>query len=259
MSAAGIVRRNYGRNHGYLIGGKKALGVTTAMSDGMPKPALVGWAARCAAEEAVELLAGGLDSCGMNPQQVVWHLRNAHVRRRDSAAVRGTKIHHFAQLLVESREQEVEVPEELAPFVENAVKFLAQWQVRPLLSERVIGSYRWGDAGTFDLIGELPDGRRVLFDYKTGASGIWPDTALQLAAYRYADAYVAADGTEIPMKEVGISDCMGVWLRADGYDVIPLKADESVFKVFLHVLQVARARQVMDEWRGDALPVPRPR
>jgi hypothetical protein len=129
--------------------------------------------------------------------------------------------------------------------------FIKEWRVRPLLVEHTVGSYRWGYAGTFDLIAELPDGRRVLFDYKTGKSGVWPETALQLAAYRYADAYVAPDGTEIPMKDVGVTEAKAVWVRADGYDVIPLNTDGHVFKVFLHVLQVAKAVDEMKSWKGD--------
>lgn len=255
-----IRRIQRGRNHGYTINGEKAWGVTTAMSKGLPKPALMYWAAKCVAQEALDfigihpdVLAEELQARGI--RDLVDHLKKAPIRMRDDAAVRGTKVHHFAEQIMRGADS-IEVPEELAGHVQSAIKFMDQWRVRPLLIERTIGSYRWGYAGTFDLIAELPDGRRVLFDYKTGQSGIWPDTALQLAAYRHADAYVAEDGTEIPLREVGITEAKAVWVRADGYDVIPLNTDESVFKVFLHMLQVAKAQDVMDSWRGDAEPVP---
>ena len=245
-----IRRIQRGRNHGYTINGEKAIGVTTAMSKGLPKPALVNWAARCAAEEAVDFFLDPATRLRLDRDALVTRFKYAHVRQRDEAAVRGTKVHHYAEQLI--RGKPVEVPDELAGHVEAALKFMDQWKVKPLLVERTVGSYRWGYAGTFDLIGELPDGRRVLFDYKTGKSGIWPDTALQLAAYRHADAYVAEDGTEIPMAEVGITEAKAVWVRADGYDVIPLNTDASVFKAFLHMLQVAKALDVWEAWRGDA-------
>ena len=47
-----LIRRNYGRGHGYRLDGQKVAGVTTAI-DVLSKPALVDWAARTAAERAV--------------------------------------------------------------------------------------------------------------------------------------------------------------------------------------------------------------
>jgi hypothetical protein len=251
-----IKRIQRGRNHAYTINGMKAVGVTTAISKGMPKPALMYWAAKATAEEAVELL-------GYNPPQreefykdkninnqpaLIDYLKKAPIRQRDDAAVRGTKVHNIAEKLTKGLS--VEVPEELVGHVESAMRFLSDWRVKPLLVEKTVGSYQWGYAGTFDLIGEVPDGRRILFDYKTGKSGIWPDVALQLAAYRWADSYVADDGLEIPLKEVGIDECKAVWVRADGYDVVPLVTDATVLKAFLHVLQVAKTVDVMDAWKG---------
>lgn len=257
-----IRRIQRGRNHGYTINGEKAWGVTTAMSKGLPKPALMYWAAKCVAQEAASLIGIHSDQLseellarGTDTDHLVDYLKKAPIRMRDDAAVRGTKVHHYAEQIMRGADT-VEVPDELVGHVESAIKFMDEWRVRPLLIERTVGSYQWGYAGTFDLIGELPDGRRVLFDYKTGASGIWPDTALQLAAYRHADAYVAEDGTEIPLKEVGVTEAKAVWVRADGYDVIPLDTGPYVFKVFLHMLQVAKAADVMDTWRGDAEMAP---
>ena len=47
-----------------------------------------------------------------------------------------------------------------------------------------------------------PDGRTVLLDYKTAGSGVWPETAFQLAAYAHAEFYVAEDGTERPVPAI---------------------------------------------------------
>jgi hypothetical protein len=259
-----IKRIQRGRNHSYQINGQKAVGVTTAISKGLPKPALMFWAAKTTAEEALDLLSMNQLQRSLFYQDkningradLLDYLKKSPIRQRDDAAVRGTKVHHLAEKLV--FDQEVEVPEEIVGHVESVAKFLDQWQVRPLLVEKTVGSYQWGYAGTFDMVGELPDGRRVLFDYKTGRSGIWADTALQLAAYRWADSYVADDGLEIPMKEVGIDECKAVWIRADGYDVIPLVTDGTVLKAFLHVLQVAKAVDVMDGWKGDSESCPFP-
>jgi len=247
----GIRRIQRGRNHSYTINGTKAYGVTTAIGDGWPKPQLISWAARCVAEQVADMSPdelGVLRSMGRGA--MVGALRSAPTQKRDNAAVRGTRIHKFAEQVISG--EAVEVPLALVPHVEQVARFLDEWRVRPLLVEKVIGSYRFGYAGTFDLIGALPDGRRVLFDYKTGDSGIWPDHALQLAAYAHADAYVGSEGVEIPMHEVGLTEAKAVWVRADGYDVIPLCTDSRVFQTFLHVLAVARARKDVDAWKGEA-------
>lgn len=249
-----IKRRQYGKNHSYTINDVKTIGVTTALSEGYPKPALMNWAARVVAEEAADAIIASIDGDYEHEfDRAGWvsHLKGAPSRQRNTAAVRGTKVHKFAEQVIGG--QTVDCPIELMPHVESVVKFLDQWQVRPLLVEKVVGSYTWNYAGTFDLIGELPDGRRVLFDYKTGNSGIHPETALQLAAYQHADMFVGDDGTELPMHEVGIDCAKAVWIRADGYDVIPLDTSGAVFSTFLHALMVARARrEQVASWVGAA-------
>lgn len=248
-----IRRVDRGKNHSYLIDNVKALGVTTALSKGMPKPALPYWSAKAVAEYVADLGPAAytelLSNFGRNA--AVNLLKGIPWSQRDQAAARGTDVHDIAEQLISGAH--VDVPDHLDGYVQSAVSFMDQWKPVPLLTERVIGSYRWMYAGTFDLIAELPDGRRVLFDYKTSKSGIFPETALQLAAYRHADVYVAEDGTEIPMSEVGITDTMAVWLRPDGYDVIPLDSDEIVFKAFLHVAYVARVADEMKAWVSPAV------
>ena len=254
-----IRRIQRGRNHAYTINGHSAVGVTTAIGNGLPKVNLYSWYARAVAQEAAPLITAAPRDVSAwlrehniaSEEGLVEYLKKAPNRIRDGAALRGSKVHKIAERIVFG-DADVDVPEEIRGHVEACAKFIDEWRVRPLLVEHTVGSYQWGYAGTFDLIAELPDGRRVLFDYKTGASGIWPETALQLAAYRYADAYVAKDGTEIPMKEVGLSESKAVWIRADGYDVVPLNTDGSVFKAFLHVLQVAKAIAVMPTWKDVA-------
>ena len=84
--------------------------------------------------------------------------------------------------------------------------------------------------GTLDLVADLADGQRWLLDWKTTASGIWPESALQLAAYRNADFYIDDNGDEQPMPPVDQAGC--VWLSADGYDLIPVDAGPDTFRSF---------------------------
>lgn len=252
---SGIVRRNAGRNHYYLIDGKKADGVTTLIGDGLPKPALTRWAAKSVAEyvaDNTEHIRGCFD--WMDREQLVATLKQVPWSQRDTAAVRGTDVHSLAEKLAHG--VEVEVPEDLAGYVTSCVKFLDEWQVRPVLTEAVVASRKWGYAGTLDLVADVCDGRRVIADYKTGASGIWPETVLQQAAYRYAEVYVDGDGNEQPLADLNIQGALGVWLRPDGYDVFDLRSDERAFSTFLHVATVARWAKRSKGLVGDPVPVP---
>jgi hypothetical protein len=255
LPPTGIRRIRVGATgHRYEINRQKAIGVTTALGLAIAKPGLMRWAARCVAEEATEIIQQGCHLLGIGEDHIptsaelINHLASAAERRRNAAAVRGTKIHSFAEKMVHG--EAVDVPEELAPYVDNCARFMDEWRVAPMLKETIVGSYQWGYAGTFDLVGALPDGRRILWDYKTGRR-VYAETKLQLAAYRHADAYLAGPGLEVPMAEVGITDSKAVWLRDDGYDVIPLESGPAEFKTFLHCLQVAKAVRAMEGWEGE--------
>lgn len=243
-------RRNYGRNHAYYLGQEKLIGVTTALSKGFPKPALPPWAARTVAEYVADASPDHLDVLRtMGRNSMVNALKEIPWTQRDAAALRGTDLHNLAEKLING--ERVDVPDQQAGLVQSVVAFMNDWKPVPVLVEKTVGSRRWKYAGTFDLIADLPDGRRVLFDYKTSKSGIWPETAMQLAAYRHADCYLdtgPAGTVEIPMDEVGIDECMAVWVRTDGYDVKPLNTDEDpVFRTFLAALFVARQNIAPDK------------
>lgn len=236
-----VRRIDRGRGHSYTIDGRRADGVTTLIGDGLPKPALVGWAANTTAAYAVD----HWDELSSEPlSKRLDVLKRARWAELDAASKRGNEVHALAEQL--SHDVEVEVPEELAGYVESAVKFLDEWKPETLLTECVVASRKWGYAGTFDLLMRLPDGRMVLADYKTTRSGIWGETALQLGAYAHADVYLDAAGSEQPVASLGITDGMAVWIRADGYDVYSVDLDEG-FRIFTHVMWVARQSKGMKD------------
>jgi hypothetical protein len=255
-------RQDYGRNHSYLIDGQKADGVTGVLNDGVPKPALVGWSARMVAEYVVEewqSLARLLETAG--PDAVVELLKGTPNRDRDKAAKRGTEVHGYAELIALG--QEVEVPDELIGHVDSYLQFRDDWQPFDEILEAVVfnRTYRYG--GTLDIIATLknrllPSGKasRALIDIKTNRSGPFAEVALQGAAYRYAEIMVdKVSGEEVPMPEVDEVLCL--WLRADGYDLIPFKAGPEEFSYFLYAQQVAHFQTV--HWKtvkGEALVPP---
>lgn len=249
-----IKRIPTGRGHRYTIDGRRVEGVTTLINKGIPKPALHHWYARTVAEyvaDAVVYGDGRLDALATLGRDGMVDALSAIPRAQtNAAAVRGTEVHTLAERL--SRGEVVEVPEHLAGYVESCVRFLDESRVAPLLTEATVGHRVRRYAGTFDMVGDLPDGRRAIFDYKTGASGIWGETALQLAAYRHAEVYVTPEGAEASMDALGIDTAYAVWLRPDGYDVLPVDAGADTFEEFLAVARVARLVDGLRERIGEA-------
>jgi hypothetical protein len=244
-----IQRINYGRGHGYKIDGTKADGVTTLIGDGLPKPALTRWAAKAVAEHVADNLEAVWGMREMGRDGIVAALKEAPWASARAAAAKGTHVHALAEKLV--RGEEVDLPDEIAGHVEGYAKFLDQWKVEPLLVEGVVANRKWRYAGTCDGVFRIA-GKVAMADIKTSASGIWPEAAYQIAAYRYAEVFL--DGkTEKPMDAFGIECGYAIWVRADGTDLIPVECGERVFKDFLHIAYVARAAKTNKELVGEAV------
>ena len=240
--------------HWYTYNGTKLPGVTTVLGKAMPKPALVGWAARSVAEFVADnpLEVEALRSAPRDT--MVAELKEAPYRQRDAAANRGTEVHGYAERLVKG--EEVEVPPELAGYVDAYVQFLDEWSPRPVLVEATVANLRWGYAGQLDLVADLPSGERALLDLKT-SRGVYPDMAVQVGAYRHAEIYLDDTGAEQPMADLGITASYIVHVRADGYQVIPVDSGEDTsYKTFLHLLWLSRRIDEMPAWLGDPAPIP---
>ncbi|HLA14634.1 MAG TPA: hypothetical protein VJZ25_06380 [Gemmatimonadaceae bacterium] len=248
-----VKRRNYGKGHGYTIDGVKADGVTTLIGEGIPKPALINWAANTTAGYAVD----HWDELGELPvSKRLDVLKGARYADVDQAAQKGTAVHELAERILHG--EEVQVPDELAPYVNNAVRFLDEWKIRPILSETVVYSLRGKYAGTLDMVvtSDLLPGKVILADWKTSRSGIYGEAALQLSAYANSDFYVDANGVDQPTSALGITDHWGIWVRPDGYDVLPLDNSAETFRTFQYAATVARRARGLMELRGSALVRP---
>lgn len=219
------------KGHSYQLDGTRVPSVTSILNDGVPKPQLISWAARTVAEVAVnrwdELAAWPLT-------ERLNLLRSAHRTQRDTAATRGTDLHSVYEALVLGHDAEI-APEHVQA-AELFVKLTDRLNIQPVMVERPIASRRWRYAGTPDLIADLADGKRWLLDLKTG-TGVYDSHVLQVAAYRHADFYLDADGTEQPMPEV---DAVGIiHLTPDAVKLIEVDAGERAFQTFLHAMHVA--------------------
>lgn len=222
----------YPKSHRYKLDGDWVPGVTTILGKGIAKPFLIDWAAR----EVAKFAAGHLDVLNALDDEGARYdlLKTAHNRHRDKAGVRGTDVHGYAEDLIHGRE--VDVPDHLVGYVEGCARFLDQWQPTPILTERPCASRQHWYAGTPDAAVTLPSGERLLIDWKTGKS-VYGEAALQMAAYRNADFYLAEDGTEQPMPPV--DGLAVIHLTPTGADVYRVADADLAWKQFRHVAWVA--------------------
>lgn len=248
------------RSHRYTLDGQRVTGVTTLISGGLPKPALLKWAPKTVAEWVADHPDEVADLRAMGRGPMVAALKETPWAERDAAARRGSEIHDLAERLVHG--QDVEVPEEIEGHVRACAAFLDDYGIEPVLVEAVVGHRAHWWAGRLDLIARVHDGRTVLIDWKSSRSGIYGEAALQLSAYRSAEFYVCPVDDHVthpgvyaehPLPQV--DECWGVHLRADGYTVIPLDAGPDTYKAFRHVATVARfATEHLKDLCGQPLP-----
>jgi hypothetical protein len=77
----------------------------------------------------------------------------------------------------------------------------------------------------------------VLLDVKTGKR-VYPEAALQLAAYAAADFLGRPDGTEQPLPAIEAGAVLH--LRPGGYQLVPVPIGRAVLEAFLAALAVFR-------------------
>ncbi len=237
-------------NHTYRLDGKPVPGVTTILGV-LNKEAIPKWAAKTVAEyvadhpDAIEVLRdSGRNALVNTLKEVPW-------QARDKAADRGTTLHDYAEQLLNGTELDIDdIPPALIPVLENAIAFLDEWQIEPLLVEAPCGSRTDWWAGTLDLVADYvhpvtkKPGRGV-FDWKSGKA-LYPEYAWQFAAYGHAE-FSAVGGDEQPMPS-GISSSFGVQIRPDGYDVAPMAYSDAVYQEFV---QIRRTYDLVKAGRGD--------
>jgi hypothetical protein len=246
-----IVRVETAKGHYYKdADGNRVPGVTTILGDSLPKKALINWAANATAEYAVD----HWDELGeLSPSQRMKKLQGARYEVKDLAANRGTEVHDLAAKLIQG--EEVEVPDPIAGHVESCVLFLDEFEPVAKLVEVTVASYKYGYAGTLDAVFFFPTlGKTLLCDWKTNRTGIFGETALQLAGYRYAEVYIDHDGKEQPMPEV--DGCAAIHVRADGYSLIPVTAGPQQHLDLRYAMQIRRFDSESRDLVGSAVTPP---
>lgn len=177
--------------HRYRLDGQPVKSVTTLLQI-LAKPQLVAWAANEAADYCID----HWDDLGhQSPSQRRALIANAHRRKKDRAAAKGTAIHGWAEELLAGRP--VDVPEEHSATVNAFARWWEQSGFTSVASEQMVWSQPsdYGEcayAGKFDLLADHPAYGRCLLDHKTG-KGVYQEMGLQLAAYAGAEHVVIGD------------------------------------------------------------------
>lgn len=255
--------RFYPNSHRYKLDGEFVPGVTTVLKVLDKSRPLIIWATRLVADYVAQnkAVVDGLYAAGPGP--LVAALTALPDQRRDTAADRGHTLHDFAEQLL--NDVDVDVPDELVPVVEQAIAFLHDWQIEPVLVEVPVGSRVGKYAGTLDLGAKYVnpitgDSGLGLFDWKSGKR-IYHETAFQLVGYGFADFYLDTSKKKIVDAKSGawtapeepmptFDAAFGVHITADGYAVHPLVYGRSIFDEFLTIREAFAAnKRAEGDWK----------
>lgn len=241
---------------------------TTLISNGLPKPALVGWAAKMTAEYALEHLDALKQLADSDRDGALKLLTGARFAKNSRAAARGTDVHTALEQIALGVVPQIDG--EAAPYVDQFRRFLDEHKPEYLLAEAPVYNPEHGYAGTLDGVVQFPQPVKsgkcgpFVLDVKTTDKKKgprvrrppYPEVALQLTAYRraqfvgldapvkvekWSDRFYSFDPVET-RKEPMIETEGGLCLVVSPYDyeLVPIRTDEAVWQSFLHVAEAAR-------------------
>lgn len=237
----------------------------TSLTGLLPKN-LVWWAGNAVAD------------CAFNQQESWMHLptkaeridyvKRAHQRIKSDAADLGTEIHSYVEA-VNLGKPVPTFPLQAKARMRHFADFMETCSPRIEAAETKV--YHRGDrggfgchyAGTLDMLAEI-DGRMSVVDIKTGKA-VWPEAALQINAYAFADFLVADPHhpgaqqitpkrgkrwyewhgpakDEHPMPDVQAGYVLH--LRDDGWDLVEVPIRDDLYEMFLSLFSV-------DRWERD--------
>lgn len=230
-------------NHTYKLDGHRVPGVTTAIKRNEEKGGLAPAAAKLTALYAAENPAPqGAAARAKWVDEAKAHYRMVWNAQRD----KGIFLHDAARQLIDGTPLRpadadgVAWPDDVIASAKQLARFMDDFNAQPILAERPVfhDVHFW--AGTLDLVALLNDGKRWLLDYKTG-KGIYPSMALQAAAYRHAThvQILTESGDLIDRPMVAVDRAGVIHIQDDGYQLIPIRSDDLVYRRFLHTLPLA--------------------
>lgn len=219
--------------------GERFYSVTTLTKGGLPEGyGLQKWKREVVAKGAVAAVQEGIlvPMVESSPDAAIAYLSELPFARTKKAADLGTEIHAAIEALVLEKPAPDPSPEAV-PYLDAFREFLKEYEPTFLAAEATVYHRSHAYAGTLDAVVEI-DGRRHVLDVKTG-TGVYPEVALQLAAYRNAEFIGGPDGAEHPMiqtEPVGL--CLH--LRPEGWDLKAVDTGDTIFRCFLYCRETFR-------------------
>jgi len=260
----------------------------TTIINALDRPALLYWSAQMAAEAAIDSQAtwrAMLADQGRDAT-VKW-LRDARMRRPRnllSSAELGTAVHSACEtyaltgtrpdadaigaVVLSIGSSHVDIGHEvdvITTMLDRFDAWLQRFSPSYQATEVVVFSPTYAYAGTSDGFLTI-DGTRLIVDYKSSRDPFdsrgkpktpYPEVALQLAAYRYAELaavwrprrteryrrrYYLLSAAEqrraVPVPEVDGALC--IHITPEACEAFPIRADEDVHRSFLYVVEAAR-------------------
>ncbi len=206
------------------IGENEKLASVSTVLGIVNKPGLVNW--------AVGLAKQGVD----------------HIEERDKAAELGTSLHKAIQSYLE---EEIISPAGLGMITLGQLTRWIEWYkdsgITITATEKMVYHPVFKYAGTLDALGRDNDGKLVVLDWKSG--GLWPEMALQLAAYGKA---LQLHGMEVSPSDVPQVRGVLVGLKEQPVEVKEVDDMDKAFGMFqstLNLYKNLKDTKAVSVWR----------
>ncbi len=169
--------------------------------------------------------------------------RNASERAWGPKRDRGTEVHRVLERIAKGEDVGSWDNLSIGGYLDSAKAFFEDFKPTFRMIELTVFNDLHEYAGTLDFtctFDKAPYLGLILGDFKTGDSGVWPDYALQLAAYAHADYGITDDGEIIDLADHRPDKGLLVHLGPDGYTVTEARIDDQAFAYFLSALDISR-------------------
>lgn len=233
----------------------------------LDKSALMWWAAGLTADAAIASIKSLPQRLEDEGRDAVWDwLRRAQFRRprgKKTATQLGTDVHKACETYAITGERPP-VDKDVEPFLDRFDEWAQLWQPEYIGAEVTVYSPQYGYAGTCDgymRIGGMP----VIIDYKSAdkedepdkPAGPYPEVALQLAAYRYAELaavwrprrheqfkrryyLLGEDERDMAVPVPEVEGGIVIHITPHHCHSYPVHCDERIHEAFLYVQEAAR-------------------
>jgi len=156
--------------------------------------ALINWAVNLTKQYLLAKIENGEQITTLDIEEAT----KEHRRIKEEAADIGTQIHEWVSCWIKGEKPEIPEDDRIRNGITAFLQFQKDQKVKWLESEMIIYSQKHGFAGVLDAIGKTGK-KLVLFDFKS-SNGIYPEHALQTAAYQIA--YEEMTGKKIDYRVI---------------------------------------------------------